>query len=335
MTFNEFMPEFFAYKKLRVKPSTVAAYMHQWKDLKDEFGDIEIASISTKTVEKWAISKLSSLSRKTIEDYIVLLNNIIDFYGYEYEVPICKISRRHIHWPSVNIQHGEFESVKTYTPHEISLMLEGVVKNPTPANILISMMIASGMRIGEACALTYEDVNMESGVVEIKRTLGRICIGEAYSNEELTGMNIEIVSRSKNSAVVLSPPKCKASYRAVPIPRELLKILKNLKAVYPPTYYIGSNRLKPTEPRTLRQSYYKLLKEVGVDRQLTPHCLRHTYATSLITAGVDVTTTAALLGHGDAATTLGIYAHATRESKKKAMTSTIGKRFKSALTKSK
>ena len=130
----------------------------------------------------------------------------------------------------------------------------------------------------------------------------------------------------------MSTPKCISSYRIIPVPGELIKVLKKFKELYPAGYYIASNSYKPTEPRALRVYFNKLMRLAGIDKKLTPHSLRHTYATSLITAGVDVKTTAALLGHGDTSTTLQIYSHATDESKKKAMTSTVGKQFKSALS---
>lgn len=331
MTFHDIWDAFIAHKRKRVKPSTVSAYLVTWRTIKDFFGNKEISSVTTKIVEKWAIEQLSSVSRKTIKDRIVLLNNIIDYYGYEYEVNVSKINTKYIHWPTVNARQGEFEKVKTFTPHDISSLLVKITEDPHPHNFLVSIMIGTGIRIGEACALTYGDINLENGTVEIKGTLERITLDPGLTDEDFERMNVKILRRAKQSALVLSTPKCLSSTRAIPLPRELLRILKNFKAIYPEKYYIGSNSLKPTEPRTLRTSYYRLLEAAGIDKHLNPHSLRHTYATSLITAGVDVKTTAALLGHGDTSTTLEIYSHATIESKKKAMSGTIGKQFQLAM----
>ena len=153
------------------------------------------------------------------------------------------------------------------------------------------------------------------------------------TDEDFERTGVKILHRAENSVLVLSSPKCLASRRAVPLPHELLHMLKMLKKIYPPEYYIGTNKFTPTEPRTLRNYYYRALKEAGVNKHLTPHSLRHTYATQLITSGIDVKTTAALLGHGDTSTTLLVYSHATTESKQKAMSKTVGKNFKKAFGK--
>lgn len=333
MTFNEIWIEYINHKRKRVKPSTVSNYIAQWKLLSNDFGDIEILSITTKMVEKWAINLLSSLSKKTIKDRIVLLNNIISYYVYEYEVNVNKINTKYIHWPTINASQGALEHVKTFTFQDISTLLIRIAEDPRPHNILISIMIGTGIRIGEACALTYGNINLDNGTVEIVQTLERIMVDSDFSEDDVKRMNAKIVKRSKKSALILSTPKCVSSMRAIPLPTELLKVLRKFRAIYPANYYIGTNTFKPAEPRTLRSYYYRLLKSVGIDKHLNPHSLRHTYATTLITSGVDVKTTASLLGHGDAATTLEIYSHATPESKKKAMATTIGKQFKSALAK--
>ncbi len=335
MTFNEIWDEYIANKRIRVKPSTVSAYTCTWKSLKRDFGDREISSITTKGVEKWAIAQLSQLSRKSVKDRIILLNNIIDYYIYEYETPAQRINMKYIHWPTANVQEGELEAVKTFTPQEISVLVTHIAQDPTSTNLLVAIMIATGIRIGEACALTYGDVNTDNGTVEIRRTLERIMIDAGYTSEDLDKMNVNVISRARSTALVMSPPKCRASYRAVPVPRELLKVLKAFKTIYPGEYYIGSNCKKPMEPRVMRGHYRRLLEDAGIGRWLSPHSLRHTYATNLITTGVDVKTAAALLGHGDTSTTLAIYSHATSESKKKAMTTAIGKQFKNYLGKNK
>lgn len=333
MTFNDIWDEFISNKKIRIKPSSVAIYVQLWMSLKKDFGDMDISSVSTKLVERWALGLLSRLSKHAIRDRIMLLNNMIDYYAYEYEVTVNRIQSKYIHWPTANIQKGELDNVKTFSPDEIKIMLGKIAEDPRPSRMLIAIMIGSGIRIGEACALTYGDINTNDGIIEVKGTVERITIDETYTEKDFNNMNVKLLHRAKKTALILSTPKCRASYRGVPIPRELLKILKTFKSIYPPAYYIGSNKFKPIEPRIMRKHYYEFLDECGIDKKLSPHSLRHTYATTLITSGVDVKTTAALLGHADTSTTLEIYSHATSESKKKAMTSTIGKRFKSTFFK--
>ena len=331
MTFNEIWDEYITQKKKRVKPSTSSAYTATWLLIKDYFGDKEIDSITTKGVEKWALSQLDTLGKKSILDRLILINNIIDYYGYEYEVPVTKIQMKYIRWPSANIYENEVENVKTFSVNDIRLMLNAIAKDPRPRHLLIAIMIGTGIRIGEACALTYGNINLETKSIEITGTLERIRVDDSFTDEDIERMNVKLLRRTKNSAIIISTPKCTASRRAIPIPGELLKILKKLKEVYPAEFYIGTGAYNPPEPRSFRLQYYKLLEKSGVGKHLSPHSLRHTYATTLITSGVDIKTTAALLGHGDTSTTLQVYSHATIESKSKAMRSTVGKQFKDSM----
>lgn len=335
MTFNEIWDEFISHKRKRIKPSSVSLYIAHWKMLKPFFGEYEITSITTKMVERWAIDELESVSRRTIKDRIMLLNNIIDYYDYEYEINVSRINTKYFHWPTVNSCNCEIDTIKTFSIQDIKALLVNISENPQPQNILVSIMIGTGIRIGEACALTYGSLNHENGTIEITGTLERIVADPGMRDGDYERMNVKVLHKSKSSKsfLILSTPKCASSRRAIPLPGELLKVLKKLATIFPAKYYIGTNTPKPIEPRNLRTHYYRLLESAGIDKRLSPHSLRHTYATTMMTSGVDIKTTAALLGHGDTATTLEIYSHATVESKKRAMTNTIGKQFKDALAK--
>ncbi|MDE6072100.1 MAG: site-specific integrase, partial [Muribaculaceae bacterium] len=307
MTFNEIWEEFISHKRKRVKPSTISNYNCIWRVVNDFFGEKEIGSITTKMVEKWAMDQLDSVSRKTVKDRLMLINNIIDYYVYEYEATASRINMKYIHWPTRNVFNGEVEKIKTFTVDDIKAMLVKIAEDPRPHNILVAIMIGTGIRIGEACALTYSSVNFENNTIEITGTIERIGIDKDFKDEDFARMNVRVLHKAEKSALIMSTPKCMSSCRSVPVPHELLKVLKKFKEVYPPNYYIGSNTFKPKEPRSLRKYYYELLESVGIDKRLSPHSLRHTYATTLITSGVDIKTTAALLGHGDTSTTLEIY----------------------------
>lgn len=334
MTFNEIWPEYIEEKKRRVKPSSVGTYCCEWKRLRPVFGGMEIGDITTKKVEKWAVPACEHLNQKTVKYLILLLNNIIDYYEYEYEVKVSHISCKHIRWPSQHIVKGEIEQVRTFGASDLAAILQYITADPQPVNVVIAVMAGTGVRIGEACALRYENINTDNGTIEITGTVTRLPLaGIEMTDEDFERTGVKILHRAENSVLVLSSPKCLASRRAVPLPHELLHMLKMLKKIYPPEYYIGTNKFTPTEPRTLRNHYYRALKEAGVNKHLTPHSLRHTYATQLITSGIDVKTTAALLGHGDTSTTLLVYSHATTESKQKAMSKTVGKNFKKAFGK--
>ena len=106
--------------------------------------------------------------------------------------------------------------------------------------------------------------------------------------------------------------------------RELLAMLKPLKKVVNGDYYVLTNDERPTEPRTYRNYYMRLMNKLDIPK-LKYHGLRHSFATRCIEAGCDYKTVSVLLGHSNISTTLDLYVHPNMEQKKRC----IAKVFKS------
>ena len=104
-------------------------------------------------------------------------------------------------------------------------------------------------------------------------------------------------------------PKTRTSRREIPLPKQLLLMLKKLRGnASNSTWFLSGNESKPTEPRCYRKSIKAYLKQTTV-RQVRPHALRHTFATTCLQAGCDVKTLSELLGHANANITLQRYVH--------------------------
>ena len=106
--------------------------------------------------------------------------------------------------------------------------------------------------------------------------------------------------------------------------KELFAMMKPLKKVVNDDFYILTNAEYPTEPRTYRNYYTKLMEKLGIPK-LKYHGLRHSFATRCIEAGCDYKTVSVLLGHSNISTTLDLYVHPNMEQKKRC----IAKVFKS------
>lgn len=98
--------------------------------------------------------------------------------------------------------------------------------------------------------------------------------------------------------------------------RDLLKILKPIKKVVNESFYVLTNEAKPTEPRTYRNYYKKLMRELDIPK-LKFHGLRHSFATRCIESNCDYKTVSVILGHSNISTTLNLYVHPNMEQKKK------------------
>ena len=166
-------------------------------------------------------------------------------------------------------------------------ILDFIKQNFTFRNLGIYISLTTGLRIGEICGLKWSDINTDNGTIVVK-------------------------------------PKTKNSCREIPMNKELLAMVKPLKKVVNTDFYVLTNEEKPTEPRTYRNYYHRLMKRLDIPR-LKYHGLRHSFATRCIESNCDYKTVSVLLGHANITTTLNLYVHPNMEQKKKCIT----KMFKS------
>lgn len=186
------------------------------------------------------------------------------------------------------------------------------------------LMMLSGLRRGEATALTWGDIDLDAGSITVDKSV-----------DFVTGK--------------VKAPKSKAGVRVVMMPRELTTFLRAEKAAEQPLcmyviHQTDGKRMTNSAWHKMWESYMSALnaqyghnganrfapRKKGADGQargplpmvidtFTPHQLRHTYATLLYLAGVDVMTARDQLGHSDIKTTLEIYTHLDKVYKRSSM----------------
>ena len=187
------------------------------------------------------------------------------------------------------------------SPAEQQRLYQYVQENPTPRKIGLMLGLELGLRIGEICGLQWGDFDLKLGTLKISRTVCRISCGNGHTK------------------VVIQTPKTRTSRREIPIPKQLLMMLKKLRGnTSNATWFLSGNESKPTEPRCYRKSVKAYLKQATV-RQVRPHTLRHTFATTCLQAGCDVKTLSELLGHANANITLQRYVHSDLTRKRREM----------------
>jgi len=100
--------------------------------------------------------------------------------------------------------------------------------------------------------------------------------------------------------------------RRVPLPRPVLVELRRLWTTHRNPRWLCPNRdaKKPTSRIALWQTFQAAAREAGITRRISPHSLRHSYATRLLEKGIDTRVVQILLGHANIATTAG-YTHLT------------------------
>lgn len=293
-TIREIAEAWKEYKRPYVKQSTMAAYVLILENhVLPEFGDND--SLHEHDVQAFVLKKIEhGLSAKSVKDILIVLKMVMKF-GVKNEW------MNHYEWDikfPVNNQPKELEVLSVANHKKI---LDYVQHNFTFMSLGIYISLSTGLRIGEICALKWSDINVADGKITVQRTIERIYMVEG---------------EKKHTQLVINTPKTVNSCREIPISKELLAMVKPMKKVVNADFYVLTNEDKPTEPRTYRNYYNRLMEKLDIPK-LKYHGLRHSFATRCIEAGCDYKTVSVLLGHSNISTTLNLYVHPNMEQKKR------------------
>lgn len=165
----------------------------------------------------------------------------------------------------------------------------------------IVLCISTGLRLGEICALKWQDIDLERKLLHVNSTVQRITVD----------------GRENRTDLLEGEPKSVYSKREIPLSDELIKLLL-------PYYkcagkYVLHNN-KPLDPRTYQNKFQKYLQAADIEHK-NFHSLRHTFATNCINSGADIKSLSEILGHSDVKITLNRYVHPTIETKRQHMNS--------------
>lgn len=295
MTIQQVSEEWLAYSKMRVKESTFARYydivhLH----VLPRIGNIKLKKLNNAIINNY-IQYLSTNGRKdckgglepkTVKDIVSILKQILAyakrngyFSGFEYCLSIPK---------------NQQDEITVFTELEQQIIIEHIRNNVKERTNYLGFLVAlfTGIRLGELCALQWSDVNLQQGVIRITKTLQRI-------------KNTDIDAKTKTK-IIITEPKSRKSRRTIPLPDFLVKILKKYEMSN--KIYILTGSMCFLEPRTYENQFKRFLECCQVDFNKF-HALRHTFATNLIKAGVDIKTVSELLGHSSVKITLDLYVH--------------------------
>ena len=281
-------------KRQFVKKSTFAAYsLIVETHSQPAFGNL--TAVTEKDVQDFVLQKLNGgLSQKTIKDMLIVLRMILKFGAKK---NYCVYAPIDVIFPT-DRERQELEVLSIANQKKIMRFVE---ENFTFRNLGIFICLSTGIRIGEICALTWDDIDTENGVIHIRKTIQRIYVKE---------------NGIKKTELLIDTPKTATSMRDIPMIKDLYEILKPLKKVVNNDYFVLTNEATPTEPRTYRNYYKKLLDKLGIP-PIKFHGLRHSFATRCIESKCDYKTVSVILGHSNISTTLNLYVHPNYEQKKK------------------
>lgn len=284
-TLSNLMWVWLASRLNAIKRSSYLKYESLIKNhLSKDIGQFPLDQISSTTIDQFANEKLngsSPLSPKSVNDILTIVSLAYSFAAAEYGLPKPMIRR--VKEPRKEMRvlsRVEQTALENYLLADVDLYKIGIL-----------LSLYSGIRIGELCALNWDDLS--DGTLSVNKTLHRI-------------------KQGAHTVIEITEPKSKASVRKIPLPSRVNTIIESQRAS---GRLIKGRNGVGVEPRVL-QHYFKRVLTICKIEDANFHSLRHTFATRCVEVGFDIKTLSEILGHTDVKTTLNRYVHSSYEQKK-------------------
>lgn len=272
------------YIKHTIKIRTYNRYksiceLHLIKDL-DEY---ELDELKPNVLQDFLLKKIDNkYSTNTIKGIVSVLKQALRL-----AITLEIIDKEYC--SNLKMPSSEEKEISVFTKKEQQLIESFCLNNKKRNYIGIVICLYTGIRLGELLALTWDDIDFNSNLLTINKT--------SYS-AKVDG----------KTQIIVDKPKTKKSNRVIPLPNQLVKLLKIIKKESNSKYVITTRKLGMVGNRLYQRTFKYILKKVNVPYR-NFHSLRHTFATNAIELGMDVKTLAEILGHTNAMITLNRYSH--------------------------
>lgn len=299
--------------KPEVKPGTYDYYEYLIRvHITPELGKAQLKEITTETLDRFYNRKkqekkqrggTGTLSKKIVGDIRkvigmalkkAVIKKKIGVNPNDYTEPIGK----------------DEPEIEYLTPDEIVDFLDKISADFW-YNAFVTAL-GTGLRAGELVALQWKDIDLNGGFIKVSQSFARV---NTYQTE------------GPKTNLIVQTPKTKKSIRKVPLPLDVVKILKNQQAkqreykgnvidLNGEDYVFAWPDGRIVDPNYLSKHFKKLVKRLKL-KNVHFHCLRHSYASMLLANGEELKVIQDNLGHKDIKTTSNMYTHVMDELKER------------------
>lgn len=288
--------------KTQIKHSTYVKYYNiVYNHIIPSIGKHKINLLDTSLIRQFADKKLTAgklngnggLSPKTVKDILSVLKLVIAYSNNMGVVCNCRLE-------SINIK-SENKNIDVLSKSQQDKLTSYLVNNFNNTSLGILICLYTGIRIGEICALKFDDISMADKTVHIRKTMQRV-------------QNFAPLKETKTD-VIISTPKSKSSVRDIPMPEFLIAAITKNNMYVPKAYLLTGELHNYVEPRTLENRFKRCICSCGI-ANVSFHTLRHTFATRCVELGFETKSLSEILGHSSVNITLNRYVHSSMELKR-------------------
>lgn len=299
--YSDILDSWLRASKLKTKESTHARYAQLVRThIKPYLGRYQLSKISTQQIEGLVEHLLSEgrldgtggLSPKTVTDILTIIKNTMAYARCQNIAVACNLEK-------LSIKSKEKE-IRIFTPKEQDALNAVLLHNMDRYKFGVLLSLYTGIRIGELCALQWNDFEADLSTLTVRKTMQRI-------------KNMDVAASSKTK-IIITKPKSQCSVREIPLPPFLVEIAKSFQAD-PDAFVLSGTAHRYVEPRTMQNRFRTYVKEGGI-AATNYHALRHSFATRCIELSFDIKTLSIILGHSNVNITLNRYVHSSMELKK-------------------
>lgn len=296
--FAYFCDEWFESGKSRFKESTCVKYKTMLeKHIKPRLGGCFPLAFSDGLIDQFTNELLfeEELAPKTVKDILVVLRSILNFTAKRFPDTFPNVD---ITYPKENKKEMRVLT-RDEQVHFIAFLLDEM--DECKFGVLLALL--TGIRIGELCALRWENISLKDNTIKITSTMQR-----------LKDMD---QSREAKTKIVIGSPKSDTSIRTIPISDYAAELCRRINPKSPAAFVLTGTE-HYMEPRTLQYRMEHYTKVCGLEG-VHFHTLRHTFATRCVEVGFEIKSLSEILGHSNTTITLDRYVHSSLELKRNNM----------------
>jgi len=204
--------------------------------------------------------------------------------------------------------------IEFFTENERALIVEEATRKFSNGSYVYRLgwafvlLLYSGLRVGELCALTWSDIDFNERTITVNKTAVEV------RERDEDGVFRSVLKTQQST-------KTRSGTRIIPMTRKAFTALSELRKITGEyEYIITSSKGVRIRPSRLDTTFYNILEANHLER-VGVHTLRHTFATMLFNNGCEVKVVSELLGHSNTKITENIYIHLIQKQKLKAIES--------------